>query len=388
MKNKLFKTLMLSTLISTVGVGSVFAGTTDKEYETQSTNVSDYSVKMTIENKQNVMATANLEVTGLKTSAINDYFVKFVEKDYNSSGELTFGDAFSKNNTVTDSPFLLSTTKDGKIMSTMDDMLYLNKRDYYAYIYNCTKSKDSQRYCKTTTSTPIKVEKEAMPKLTERYQIYFFGQSTTIGHPYATVFTLYPGYSAKFYPYKYNLKVGIIEDSSVIRAMAKNESGAVEKLYEYAKNATNGTTFTHEIGANNREIDVSSLPVQNGKYYYLYTTIVDEKNELMDLSDVAIVMAKNNLLVNDVDYGEYSDIQYEQKDYEYACYSCTNEYVWTAKGYQAKTCTLVDSITEKSKCVKNAKTGVEDYILPGFLVLIVGGSFVALLNKKSHFKKI
>lgn len=383
MKKKLLKSILLSTLISTFGMGTVFAATTP--YEEQSTNVSDYSLNIKIKEKESVGATSYLEIEGIKTSAINNnYYVKFVEKDATKPVEFNKNTINNQTGLSIDSYITFDETTDGRYIASINDEIYLLNRDYYAYVYNCTKKEDYTTYCKVTTDTPIKVEKEAMPNFTERYQIFFFG-NTTVTTPWADLFTHFPSYYGDRLTIPLNVKVGIIEDESVIRAMAQKASGAREKLYNYAKNATNGINYSTELHEA-RDIDISNLTVQDGKFYYVYIDIEDPENKYIDVSDAIIVMGESGMLVNELKYGEYENIDY--KDYEYACYACTNEYVWTAKGYQANTCTLVDSITEKSKCVKNAKTGVEDYLVPGAIVLLVGGAFVTLLSKKSHFKKI
>lgn len=389
MKNKLLKSIMLSTLISTVGVGTVFAATTDTDYENQSTNVSDYSIKMIINNKQDVGSSSYLEMSGIKSSNITDnYFVKLVEKNTPKPAEANRNTIINSVGQKVDSYFNFNVSKDGRTLATLDDAVYLYNRDYYAYVYNCTKTSGYNKLCKVTTDTPIKVEKEDIPSLTERYKVFFFGKDDITEKPHASIFPLYPSYySEKDTTIMINAKVGIIEDNSVIKAMARNESGAKEKLYNYAKNATNGLTYKANL-SDAHDIDISNLTVQNGKYYYIYLDIEDPENKYIDVSDATLVMGESGMLVNEVKYGEYSDIEYEYKDYEYACYSCTNEYVWTAKGYQAKTCTLVDSITEKSKCVKNVKTGVEDYLLPGIIILTIGSGIVIFLNKKTRFKRI
>lgn len=384
MKNKLLKSIMLSTLISTLGVGTVFAAA-DVDYEAQPSNVSDYSIRLEISGGGTVSASTNLEVKGLTSNKIDSYVVSFVDKDAKVS-EISMGNLYKGTSNYENTPISLAKTTDGRIMKTVSDAFLLSKKEYYAYIYNCTKKVNGIDYCKPTTTTPIKVEKDSLPQMTEKYKVYFFGNGTLESNPYVRIFPLFPSVSQEVMNLPLNLKVGIIEDSSIIQAMARNESGAIQKLYDYAKNATNGSNYSTKLYGEG--IDTSNLTVQNGRYYYLYTTVEDLNHEFVDLSDVAIAMGRNGVIVNEIDYGEYGDIQYEKKDYEYACYACTNEYVWTAKGYQAKTCKLVDSITEKSKCVKNVKTGVEDYLLPGMIVLFVGAGIVTFLNKKSHFKQM
>lgn len=393
MKKNIFKSLLLTAVVSTVGIGSVCAA--DQDYEVQSTNVSDYSIKLIVPEMNTVKASADLEVQGLKSVADYSYYaVKFVEKDTPAPGEVlrssTIAPATEEWNGLKRYHSLKQNTSGIISTYSLDDEVYLYNKDLYAYIYNCTKRVGYDNYCKVTTNTPIKVEKEPLPSLTQRYQMYFFGyDDTTSKHPYLATFALFPHYYTNSLSIKLNIKIGIIEDSSVISSMARNESGAVQKLYDYAKAATNGINYQVNLHREaNEEPDTSNLPVQNGKYYYIYYELDDPTNQYMDLSDVAIVMAKNNMIINDVEYGDYVNDATLLNNYEYGCYACTNDYVWTVKGYQASTCQLVDSITSKGNCVKSVKTGVEDYLVPGAIVMVVGGAIVTLLSRKTKFKRI
>lgn len=73
---------------------------------------------------------------------------------------------------------------------------------------------------------------------------------------------------------------------------------------------------------------------------------------------------------------------------EYACYECGEEYIWTEKGKQAETCTLVEGKTSKSVCVKNAKTGIEEYIIEFVGVTAICGVALVLAKRKDLFKSI
>lgn len=389
MKKNIFKSLMLAAVVSTVGIGSVYAANENSEYEVQPKNASDYKLEINSKYGTDVGNSAILYISGLnpsqRGSISGNYYLKYVNKDTAKPAEVSVSNLDKDLKFESYQP--LSETKDGKYIVEHQTQAYLNNQDLYAYIYNCTKTVDYARYCSVTTATPIKVEKEKMPELGQRYKSTFF-DGTYDSEPHVSIFPLYPtiGLDDSTKKIKLNVKVGIIDDSSVIKAMALKESGAKEKLYNYAKNATNGKTFSGDLD-NFYKVPFTGVKIEEGKYYYIFSDIEDPEKKYIDVSDVSIAMGTDyGVLTNEVKYGDYENVEY--KDYEYGCYACTNDYVWTVKGYQASTCKLVDSITSKGNCVKSVKTGVEDYLVPGALVITIGGAIIALLKKKTHFRKI
>lgn len=73
---------------------------------------------------------------------------------------------------------------------------------------------------------------------------------------------------------------------------------------------------------------------------------------------------------------------------EYACYQCGTDYTWTKKGSQANTCTLVEDVTSKNKCVVSPKTGIEEYALELISLAAVCGLALVLVKRKDLFKQI
>lgn len=83
----------------------------------------------------------------------------------------------------------------------------------------------------------------------------------------------------------------------------------------------------------------------------------------------------------------------EDTEYNYACYSCpadnnTTEYVWKVSGTQDAKCTVVKTVGSKDKCVKNAKTGVESYLVPAAIVLGVCAIVLTVVKRKDAFRAI
>lgn len=82
------------------------------------------------------------------------------------------------------------------------------------------------------------------------------------------------------------------------------------------------------------------------------------------------------------------DCHSRENQAKYSCYSCGEEYIWTEVGTQAETCEIVSNINAKSKCVKNAKTGVEEYILEFVCVIAICGAALLLTKRQDLFKNI
>lgn len=136
--------------------------------------------------------------------------------------------------------------------------------------------------------------------------------------------------------------------------------------------------------------------------YGLLTGDVDKENKLVyvvlfDVQDGIIKGATMEQVPSDEPYYfmmpvvslDKTYICSEQNQETYSCYTCSEgEYSWLKDGEQAETCQKIAEIDVKSKCVKNAKTGVKDYMVE--FVGIVGICAVALVitKRKDLFKSI
>ena len=77
----------------------------------------------------------------------------------------------------------------------------------------------------------------------------------------------------------------------------------------------------------------------------------------------------------------------------YSCYECPTtgdqtEYVWKVTGSQDAACKVVDTVTTKSKCAKNAKTGVDSYLIPAAIILGVCAIVLIVVKRKDAFRAI
>lgn len=220
---------------------------------------------------------------------------------------------------------------------------YLLKDHTKAYIVKRTRDNaNGGAYCKVLK--PVTFEKPAIPSLGNRYQFYLF----TNGGGYLDTFPLFP-YFGENGTHQLITKIGLINDKNVLKKLSKGESDALQALLDYAKN-NEGTTFKYTDESHST--DIGTFQVQNGAYYYVYTSYDNTDGLYRDFDDVTVVMGENGMLVNDV--------KWEASDNDN---SNNNEYV--------------DTPTE------NPKTGLY-YSLGILSIILVAGSIIVIRLKKHN----
>ncbi len=86
-----------------------------------------------------------------------------------------------------------------------------------------------------------------------------------------------------------NIKIGVVDDSTIINKYAKNSSDAYESLLTYAKNAPAKWTFK-----NNADISTFENTIDNivsGTYYYVL--IYSDNDDIRDVTDVYLKIGSN-----------------------------------------------------------------------------------------------
>lgn len=164
-----------------------------------------------------------------------------------------------------------------------------------AYILRRYQNENDKYICEILKE-PIVLEKPELPAYGSRFHTYVFGNSDTINS-----FPYFP-YGSELGNHKLNIKIGLINDDSIIRKFAKQQSDAYISLIEYAKN-TNGTNLSFLDSERNNALN--NLTIENGKYYFIYTIYENADSLYRNIDDVAIVMGKNNMLINEVEYANY-----------------------------------------------------------------------------------
>lgn len=88
----------------------------------------------------------------------------------------------------------------------------------------------------------------------------------------------------------------------------------------------------------------------------------------------------------------YMDKTYDchERDAEdkFACYECGEDILWYEIGTQPDTCTLLENVKAESSCVKNVKTGIDQYFIQFGLIAGVCALALVAVNRKNLFKSI
>lgn len=174
-----------------------------------------------------------------------------------------------------------------------------------------------------------------------------------------------------------------------------------------ATSSDGGTTYTIDVA---KWGSVFDLVVTSKKGFYTSTVdgdkvwVVEFTYDSSDLANrnITAITVKEVEKKDNTDYAGlpvvYMDKTYdcvtrttsssEEDDSNYACYQCGTEYSWSEVGTQADSCTLVEGVTTKGKCVVSPKTGIADYATPLICLAAVCGLALVLINRKDLFKQI
>ena len=124
-----------------------------------------------------------------------------------------------------------------------------------------------------------KIERKAQLPLGGRLKAYFFNDHTatfcheTIG-----------GYEREI-----NVKIGIITDKSILKAIKNGEANALQRLLDYAKTSESFYDGTVKLG---EDVSVvSNLHFIDQEYYFVYMELEDENGKFYPVEDVSLYQA-------------------------------------------------------------------------------------------------
>lgn len=238
-----------------------------------------------------VASSLNVTLNGLEKNEDGVYI-------YFSNGEVPkVEETVSGCSDVDTSIWKMVDNSNGKVINTRDWFL----RDGYNQFYILIKKHgEDSGYCEITKE-PITVEKLELQPLDKRYKYYFFDTDT---NRHFSLFPLYP-YRTDSVSYSFITKVGIINDNNLLKKLAQNTNDSLTSLLDYAK-SNDGITYENAYNNNNGYMqgnDLGSLEIINGMYYFIYTTTTLKASDgYRNVEGVSVVMAKNDYLVNDVEY--------------------------------------------------------------------------------------
>ena len=162
----------------------------------------------------------------------------------------------------------------------------------YAYVVQCDSSS-----C-IMSDNAYELAKPELPKLTGRYS-FSYNESEQLIHsmPYFPA----GNFGSSVGDYKRTVKIGLIEDSNLLKSLSKGESGSLNNLLSYAKSQKGKEyDFVDEI-----KKTVTDLDLIDGRYYFVYTTYKD--SVYRNLEDVTVVYVKQTDLYGKTAYSFGSD---------------------------------------------------------------------------------
>ena len=256
------------------------------------TDINDFTIDVDAQTG-NAGSGINIYVNGVLEENIM-YYLKFINKN-DSKPDLPSNDndVNDSSDNINDWKAILHYSDTNKNeVSIKDDWFLLNGYEY-AYILKC-----DINTCQMSDE-PIEVEKPKLPNLGERYHVFYFSEDESNPVPKISVFPYFPYFGSNG-NHMINIKIGVINDKNLLRSVYKKDADALEKLLEYAK--TNDGKIISNKDVDFNDIVVNDFNVTNGLYYFVYTTYDNNNGLYRDLSDIALVQAKNGYLVTDVDW--------------------------------------------------------------------------------------
>ena len=158
--------------------------------------------------------------------------------------------------------------------------------DVYAWIVE-EKYAGNGKYENKYVLEEYKINRPSQRSLGARFSGYFDKEVTDI---------FYWGISAKERSTsdsrKVKIKIGKVDNASILRAIKNKESGALNKLLEYSKSAKSIYTFTTKIGVSSSITD--KIDIADGQYYYVYYELDDENGKYYPAEDVMLYQALIN----------------------------------------------------------------------------------------------
>ena len=328
-------TLMVISCLLFLGIGNVKATSADG-YEIKATVLNEGTVSSSVvmkayKNGENLKSTDNIQYF---LDIITDEEVKETEEWLIEEGK-TLSDIFNETFPIEQLDDSLIANEDGNFFVSKD--WYLSKDYNMAALGSCNLSTKICQYLAYE-----KVVKPELPALGKRYQIYLFGANEHDKINELTPFALYP-VNSEAGNNMLKIKVGIIKNNDIIQKFSNNDPDALNGLLTYAKNDSDGQSWEIE---ESKSLQLNDFKVSNGSYYYIYTEPTRDSSTYRNLEDVTIVMAKDDMLVSNVEFKKM-----EEKNPE------------------------------------NPKTGLNNYDLIGGFVLITSGIIYILVRNKKKFVK-
>lgn len=244
------------------------------------TDTSNIKIKFTTDSikKLEVWQDVKISIEGITTNKDSQYYLYLTNG--NNKPTLSLDNALGGTGYYT--------VQDGARFQNLSESLnYIGEEilekngDIYAWIVESKKNSDNKRENKFILES-YKVERPALLKLGERFNVYFFEDETSVFN--------YNINGLHDKERKLKVKIGTVSDNSILKAIKNNESGALQKLLTYSKSAK--SIYTGTLPMENSASIVDKIGVVNGQYYYAYFELDDENGKYYPIEDVMLYQGK------------------------------------------------------------------------------------------------
>lgn len=171
---------------------------------------------------------------------------------------------------------------------------------------------------------------------------------------------------------KINVKIGIVSDDNVLKAIKNKENDSMQKLLNYSK--TTKSTYDEKLPLRYSDSIIDSISLKDGQYYYVYLELDDENQKYFPVEDIlfcqAHVSGSAKILVRYLDDSDFS----------------WNLSVKDTKKEQSKTPGKEDKKTDKTTATnKLPNTGIKNIVIASFVLII---SIILIIAKLKKIKGV
>lgn len=278
------KNIKESCTVTITNEGST--GSTNNEEESKTTetwtDTSNITIKIvdnSITSTSDIIRNFDLKIDGVKNINKNSNYYLYFTNGKTKPTVITYDSNLIKSGYYQN---FTSTEMSSSYSKSLSDESILEKNgDIYAWIVESKLDSNNKRENKFILEG-YKVERPALLGLGKRLEVY-------VDKNDSSVFNHNPnGVYNKDRTLK--VKIGIMGNNSILKAIKNNESGALEKLLTYSKSAKSTYTGTLSMGKSNSILD--KLGVVDGQYYYAYFELDDENGKYYPVEDVMLYQGK------------------------------------------------------------------------------------------------
>ena len=271
------KTAKCTVTVKSASSSGTSSSTTDGW--TDASNITIKIVDNSITSTSDIIRNFDLKIDGVKNINKNSNYYLYFTNGKTKPTVITYDSNLIKSGYYQN---FTSTEMSSSYSKSLSDESILEKNgDIYAWIVESKLDSNNKRENKFILEG-YKVERPALLGLGKRLEVY-------VDKNDSSVFNHNPnGVYNKDRTLK--VKIGIMGNNSILKAIKNNESGALEKLLTYSKSTKSTYTGTLSMGKSNSILD--KLGVVDGQYYYAYFELDDENGKYYPVEDVMLYQGK------------------------------------------------------------------------------------------------